>query len=144
MTPDVNVVLAAARPDHPHHRTALDWFESTLSDRESLGVTLLPMVVSGFLRIVTNRKVFPQPSSPDEAVDFIDQLLALPAVTMLPLGPEWPRLRRLCVDQQLAGNDLTDAWIAAAVEQHTEHLVTFDKGFRRLLPRSRVTVLKAG
>ncbi len=62
---------------------------------------------------------------------------------MASLGPEWPTVRQLCPDKQLAGNRLPDAWLAAATLQLGEHLVTFDTGFRRLLPRSQVMVLVA-
>ena len=47
------------------------------------------------------------------------------------------------LDKQLSGNDLPDAWLAAAVEQLGEHLVSFDRDFRKLLSRSRFTHLKA-
>ena len=40
------------------------------------------------------------------------------------------------------GNAIPDAWIAAAAHHHHLHLVTFDKGFRKLLKPSMVTVLK--
>jgi hypothetical protein len=33
-----------------------------------------------------------------------------------------------------------DAWLAAAVQQLGEHLVTFDKGFRKLLRRGELTL----
>jgi predicted nucleic acid-binding protein len=51
-------------------------------------------------------------------------------------------LGKLCIDKALAANDLPDAWLAAAVIQHCEHLVTFDRDFRRLLARSQFTLLK--
>lgn len=57
------------------------------------------------------------------------------------LGPEWPRLRQLCLDNGLAGNDLSDAWLAAAVEHLGELLVSFDRDFRKLLGRARLTLL---
>lgn len=31
MTPDVNVLLAASRSDHPHHGVARDWLEQAAS-----------------------------------------------------------------------------------------------------------------
>ena len=52
-------------------------------------------------------------------------------------------MRRLCLDKQLTGNDLPDAWLALATLQMGEHLVTFDADFKKLLARSRVTVLVA-
>lgn len=62
---------------------------------------------------------------------------------MATLGPEWPTLRRLCVDKKLTGNELPDAWLASATVQLGEHLVTFDADFKKLLARSQVTVLAA-
>jgi hypothetical protein len=51
-------------------------------------------------------------------------------------------LRRLCLDRQLGGNEVPDAWLAAAVSQRGEHLVSFDRDFRKLLPRGQFTLLK--
>ena len=44
-----------------------------------------------------------------DAVAFVDPLLASPGVQLAALGPEWLKLRQLCLDKQLAGNDLPDA-----------------------------------
>jgi len=76
-----------------------------------------------------------------DAVAFVDALLASPGVQLAPLGPEWSTLRQLCLDKTLSGNDLPDAWLAAAVAHRGEHLVTFDRDFRKLLTRSQVTLL---
>ena len=105
--------------------------------------TLMPMVIARLLRLVTSPKIFKTPAPIDDAISFVDALLAQPGVSMANLGPEWPTLRQLCLDKQLAGNHLPDAWLAAATLQLGEHLVTFDADFRRLLPRSQVTVLVA-
>ena len=67
----------------------------------------------------------------------------VPGVQQAPLGAEWSTLRRLCLDKQLGGNDLPDAWLAAAVSHVGEHLVSFDRDFRKLLPRGQFTLLKA-
>lgn len=48
----------------------------------------------------------------------------------------------LAREHDLAANDLMDAWIAAAVRVLGSHLVTFDRGFRRLLSRNELTVLE--
>jgi len=99
------------------------------------------MVVASFLRLVTHSKIFVQPTPVEDAVGFLDTLLAVPGVEMPSLGAEWPMLRLLCVDKKLAANDIPDAWLAAAVIQLGEHLVTFDKEFKKLLRRTQVTLL---
>jgi predicted nucleic acid-binding protein len=78
-----------------------------------------------------------------DAVDFLDTLFALPGVELPSLGAEWPMLRQLCVEKNLTANEIPDAWLAAAVMQLGEHLVTFDAGFKKLLGRTQVTVLSA-
>ena len=99
------------------------------------------MVVASFLRLVTSPRIFQQATPIDDAVAFVDALLGAPGVDLAPLGPEWPTLRQLCLDKQLGGNDLPDAWLAAAVVQTGEHLVSFDRDFRKLLARGQFTLL---
>jgi len=99
------------------------------------------MVLASFLRLVTSPKIFKRPTPIDEAIDFIDALLSLSGVQLAELGPEWKRFRQLCLDKKLSGNDLPDAWLVAAVAQRGEHLVSFDRDFRKLLSRGQFTLL---
>jgi len=50
-------------------------------------------------------------------------------------------MRQLCIEKKLTANDIPAAWLAAAVIQLGEHLVTFDTDFKKLLKRTQVTVL---
>ena len=144
MTPDVNVLVAASRSDHPHHKVALQWLEGAAADATAgRGLLLLPLVVASFLRLVTHPKVFVVPTPIADAVAFVDALLARPGVRMPEIGAEWPRLRELCVVKKLGANDVPDAWLAAVVRELGDHLVTFDAGFRRLLGRSEFSLLNA-
>jgi toxin-antitoxin system PIN domain toxin len=143
MTPDVNVLLAASRSDHPHHGVARKWLEQALGAAASgASFTVMPMVLASFLRLVTSGKIFQVPTPIDDAVAFADALLAAPGVQLAAQGPEWVRLRRLCIDKQLSGNHLPDAWLAAATLQQGEHLVSFDRHFRKLLARAHFTLLE--
>ncbi len=143
MTPDVNVLVAASRSDHPHHAVARTWLEGALAAAESgAGFTLMPMVLASLLRLVTSPKIFQVPTPTADAVDFVDAILAMPGVRLAALGPEWPKLRQLCLDKRLGGNDVPDAWLSAAVEHLGEHLVSFDRDFKRLLGRARFTLLE--
>jgi uncharacterized protein len=87
-------------------------------------------------------KIFVQATPIADASTFVDANLAMPGVEMASSGTERPELRQLCLDPQLHGNDLPDAWLAAAVKQQAEHLVSFERDFKKLLPRSRFTPLK--
>lgn len=142
MTPDVNVLIAASRSDHAHHKTAYAWLNQAVAESaDGANIRLMPMVVTSFLRLVTNAKIFVHPTPVQDAVEFLDALFAMPGVEMPFLGAEWPILRQLCVEKKLTANDIPDAWLASAVIQLGEHLVTFDADFKRLLKRTQVTVL---
>ena len=142
MTPDVNVLVAASRSDHPHHAVAYDWLEKAIGVAGTgAALTLMPMVLASFLRLVTSPKVFQFVTPIEDAVAFVDALMASPGVQLAPLGPEWAKLRQLCLDKQLGSNDLPDAWLAAAVTHLGEHLVSFDRDFRKLLARRQFTLL---
>ena len=142
MTPDVNVLIAASRSDHPHHPVALPWLNDAL-DACLMGQTLnaLPMVLTSFLRLVTHPKIFPDPTPVDQAMAFVDAVLARPGVRVPKLGPELPTLRALCLQHQLTGNRIPDAWIGACVLSSNDHLITFDRDFKTLLPARSVTLL---
>ena len=143
MTPNVNVLVAAFRVDHSHHDAARDWLSQARNDcvqgRQLL--TLLPMVVTGFLRLVTSPRVFDHPDTVEDAVAFLDAVLETPRVQLGSCGNEWPLLRNALLTLGLRGNLVTDAWIASAVQSLSEHLVTFDRDFTRLLPVRDLTVL---
>lgn len=143
MTPDVNVLVAASRGDHPHHDVARVWLEETIGAASAgAALRLMPMVLASFLRLVTSPRIFQTATPIDDAVAFVDAILASPGVQLAPLGSEWSKLRQLCLDKQLSGNDLPDAWLSAAVTQSGEHLVSFDRDFRKLLSRSQFTLLE--
>ena len=143
MTPDVNVLVAASRSDHPHHPVALPWLEDALAAC-SLGqrLAVLPMVAAGFLRLVTHPRVFVEPTPLAAAQEFLGALLAVEGVQLLPLSGEWPLLEPLCREPQLVGNAISDGWIAAAVLACRERLVTFDRDFMPLLPSRQLLLLE--
>jgi uncharacterized protein len=144
VTPDVNVLVAASRADHPHHDAAQTWLHSAMEGaRNGIPLGLLGTVVASFLRLVTHRKVFVEPTPVATAIAYVDALLARPGVAMLASQDEWPRLRKLCLELHLSDNEVPDAWIAASVLQRQETLATFDRDFVRLLPVNQLLLLTA-
>jgi uncharacterized protein len=143
MTPDVNVLVAAFRGDHSHHLVARAWLtqarELCAQGRQSL--ILLPMITTGFLRLVTNSRVFKDPDTVEDAIAFLDTIVETPGVELSLCGSEWPVLRSLLLRLALRGNLVTDTWIAAAVQSLSENLVTFDRDFERLLPARDLILL---
>ena len=152
MLPDVNVLVAAFRQDHPHHRVAADWLNEALTIKADGQLMLLTVgVISSFLRLVTQPKIFPVPTPIENAVDFIDWLLENPRVKLPSIGSnagnkannEWEAMRSLVLRKQLSANQIPDAQLAAMSISLSEPFITFDKGFRQLLPPSLLLVLRA-
>jgi uncharacterized protein len=100
-------------------------------------------VIASYLRWVTSAKIFAKPTAIKDAISAVDKILAEPGVILATLGAESAELRELCTAKSLSGNDVPDAWLAAATLHAGEHLVTFDPSFKRLLRRSQLTVLLA-
>ena len=144
MLPDINVLVAAHRADHPQHKVAAEWLKKTFKDTKDGQQLVLPMqVISGFIRLVTNPKIFFNPSSTTQSVDFIDWLLEDAQVRLLGQTAEWASFRTLLLDKKLSANHVPDAHLAALSINLGEPFVTFDKGFRQLLPRSLLVLLPA-
>jgi toxin-antitoxin system PIN domain toxin len=144
LTPDVNVLVAASRADHPHHAAAHAWLLSAMeAARSGEPLGLLGTVVASYLRLVTHRKVFAEPTPIADAIAYLDALLQRPGVAILATQDEWPALKRLCLELDLRDNEIPDAWIAASVLQRHETLATFDRDFVRLLPANQLLLLKA-
>lgn len=142
MTPDVTVLVAASRSDHPHHAVAIAWLEAALvSCLQGERLRLLPMVTAGFLRLVTHPKVFVEPKPLPAAQEFLAALLVQDGVEWIHLGEEWALLEALCRQHQLTGNAISDGGIAATVLTRQEKLVTLDRDFIPLLPARQLTLL---
>ena len=128
--PDVNVLVHLHRPEHPHHEVAHHWWREVREIGEPLTVPDLLWV--GFVRLVTNRRIFPHPSSPDEAWGFV---AAIRAQGIYIEHVAHSKLLDLFGGQlRSAGasaNLVTDAYIAASAISMGATLVTFDRDFRR-------------
>ena len=144
MLPDVNLLIAAFRKDHVQHAVAAQWLTQAFATASSGQLLRLPVgVLSSFLRLVTNAKIFPTPTPVEQAVDFVDWLLEQANAMVVEHSQEWPRLRQMVLDKGLAGNQIPDAQLAALAISLGEPFATFDKGFRKLLPPSLLVLLAA-
>lgn len=127
---DVNVVVAAFRNDHAHHREVRRWFDLTLAEREPF--TAPVWVWHALLRLATNRRVFPVPSSPTEVLDFVDAVDAQPGYTPLAPGPRHLALvRRMCDRGSATGDLIPDAVLAAVAVEFDCEVVSMDQDFKR-------------
>lgn len=128
--PDVNVLVGAFHRGAVEHRVLRAWLERTVDAGEVIGLT--PFVATGFVRVVTNPRVFEIPSSVAEAHGHVAQLLTEAGARLLPAGlRHWEIFSRLCLEVGARGNLASDAAIAASAIEHGATVVTLDRDFGR-------------
>ena len=127
---DVNVLIGAHRVGSPRHE---EYARFLVSMATSAGNYSIPTVVrSGFLRIVTNRRIFPVPTPLDKALQFLESLLERDNHTEMEPGERhWKLFVGLCQKIEAKGNDIPDAYLAALSLEKGAELLTADRGFAR-------------
>lgn len=70
--PDVNVLVAAFRSDHPMHEASRQWLSEQISRPAAFGVC--ERVLEGFIRVVAHPRIFASPDSIEDAVAFTRSL----------------------------------------------------------------------
>jgi toxin-antitoxin system PIN domain toxin len=127
---DVNIFLYARRRESPRHDEHRMWLEAALSGPEPFGVSEL--VLSSFVRIVTNHRVYKEPTAPDTALEFCDVVLGAPAAVPVRPGPRhWTIFRDLVAQVGARANVVPDAFHAALAIENAATWVTTDSGFGR-------------
>jgi uncharacterized protein len=127
---DVNVLVHAHRLDAVRHQEYADWLRGLLAGQEPYGVS--DLVLSGFLRIVTNPKVFKQPTPMDTGLAFAQLLRTQPNCVPVEPGPRhWDIFTGLCRTAAVKGNLVPDAYLAALAIESGSEWVTTDRDFSR-------------
>lgn len=130
IVPDVNLILYAEIDAHPLHARARPWWEDALSGERRIG--LAPVCVFGFLRISTNRRVFREPLSVEEALGRVRGWLGRDAVTFLVPGSRHLELAFGLLERLGTGANLTtDVQIAAHALEHQAEVYSNDRDFAR-------------
>ena len=124
---DVNVLIYAHVEDStPDHAKYADWVYRLATGSEPFALSVL--VLSGFIRIVTNPQIFSAPSTLDQSFDFVSSLVARPNARIVAPGPDHLGLfERLCRESGATGKLVADAQHAAIAIEYWLH-----DGFDRL------------
>lgn len=126
----MNVLVNAFREESSDHDRGAAWLIEAMSGSEPVGLT--PTVLHGFVRIVTNPRIYETPTPIALALAQVDGLLAQPIVSIITTGPRhWEIFSRLCRDAEARGNLVSDAAHAALAIEHGATWVTFDRDFAR-------------
>jgi uncharacterized protein len=127
---DVNVLVYAHRRDLAEHSDYRNLLERLANDDEPLGIP--DLALAGFVRVMTNRRIFAEPTSAAEAWAAVDALLAAPSTVRLCAGERhWSLFRQLAAEIDARGNDISDAFLAAHALENNATWLSADRGFAR-------------
>lgn len=127
---DANILLYLFDEKSPHHAATKAWFEAAMTERRNLCLCW-PSILA-FCRITTNPRLFSYPNTIEEAVGYIDDLLAQSNVRLLlPTSEQWSLFRTLLLSNDVRWLHITDANIAAHAFEHGASLCTNDGDFHR-------------
>ncbi|NLT72312.1 MAG: PIN domain-containing protein [Verrucomicrobiaceae bacterium] len=126
--PDINVWLALADGQHPHHGVAQAYWKGEAAP--VVGFTRVTMM--GFLRLSTRPGVLSRPLVPDEAWAIYRAYLARDGIRLLPDAPGLDsEYERLALDSGFLHRLWTDAYLAAFAISGACRVVSFDGDFAR-------------
>ncbi|GAA3372010.1 type II toxin-antitoxin system VapC family toxin [Streptomyces sannanensis] len=127
---DVNVLVYAFRRDTEDHQAHHAWLQDRLNGDEPVAIN--SVVASGFVRVVTHPRIFPNPAPTAVALDFLDAMRQSPVAVPLREGPRhWEIFDRLCRKVGARGNLVPDTYLAALAIESGSTLYSCDRGFAR-------------
>ena len=128
--PDVNLLLYSVNEAFPQHQAAKEWWDDALSGAEP--VALIHVVMLGFVRLATHRKVFSSPLTIDQAIEVVDSWIAQPNVRITaPPETHWEVLKTMLKSGNAGANLTTDAHIAAMASEYGMTVYSNDADFAR-------------
>ena len=135
--PDVNVLIQGFLEDGTHHGECHRWLQRTVRGPAPFGMA--DSVISGFLRIVTDPRIFKLPTSMGHAMEYARWLRGQALAVAINPGPRhWELLEGFCQGTGIRGPLVADAWFAALAMEHGCEWVTLDRDFSRF-PGLRVS-----
>lgn len=128
---DVNVLIYAFREESQDHLRYRTWLEQLMASGDSFAVAEL--VLSSFLSIVTNDRIF-RPGAPWRVAHaFVDTIRRQPGYVRITSGPQhWQAFVHLCESSGATGDLVPDAYRAALAIEHGCEWISADKHFARL------------
>lgn len=125
---DVNLLLYATMDAYTQHTRAKEWWEGALSGDEQVALTV--PAVFGFTRLGTSSRLYTDPLTVTEAVDYVREWLKRSPVTLLHPGPRHLDHAFGLLEQVGTGGNLTtDAQLAALAIENQATVYSNDSDF---------------
>jgi toxin-antitoxin system PIN domain toxin len=130
ISPDVNILVYAFRPYDDMTGQCREWFLRQLQSDDAFGISEL--VLSGFVRIVTNPAWFPNPASTVAALEYVEWILDhANCVVLRPGAGFWQIFTKLCLIPGIRAKRVADAYHAALAIETNATWISFDGDFGR-------------
>ncbi|MDQ3782573.1 MAG: type II toxin-antitoxin system VapC family toxin [Actinomycetota bacterium] len=130
LIPDVNVYIYAHRPESSRHEEFRDWLSEAAVGEETLGVG--ESILASFVRIVTNHRIYLDPTPPAAALDACEAILGGSSATgVRPGARHWQIFSGLCRTLRARANTVPDVYLAALALENGATFITTDQGFGR-------------
>lgn len=127
---DVNLLVYASVAQSADHEMARDWLDEQLSSPGRVGLPWESLV--GFMRIVTNHRIYPRPASAEQAWGQVEEWLDRPSAWVPTPGPRHREvLAGLMAKIRPTANLLPDAHLAALAIEHGLMVASTDGDFAR-------------
>jgi toxin-antitoxin system PIN domain toxin len=126
----VNLLVYAHDATSMHHPKARSWWEKQLNGSSMVGLSWVGLL--GFIRLLTNPRIYHNPYSPTEILAVVRAWLEQPQVQIVqPSEQHFTLLAALLQHIGTAGNLTTDAHLAALAIERGLVLQTTDADFAR-------------
>lgn len=127
---DANILIYAEDRLSSLHKEARQWWDELLSGESP--VCLSWPIISAFIRICTNRRIFHKPLTLDQAINRVQSWMDQPCVRLInPTESHWKIFQTLLSDGQATANLVPDAHLAALAIEHGCTLYSTDSDFSR-------------
>jgi hypothetical protein len=127
---DVNVLIYAHRADMSDHERYRGWLEDVIAGPTAYGVS--DLVLSGFLRVVTNARIFKDPTPSEQAIEFVEAIRTPAHAMVISPGPRhWAIFIDLCRRTHARGKLIPDAYFAALAIESGSEWITTDRDYAR-------------
>ena len=127
---DVNILVYANDLDSPEFTRCRDWFDSVMSGREPVGLSWQTLL--GFVRIITDPRMFKRPLSIATACKIVSNWLSRPQVRLVEPGAHfWSLFTEQILVTRISGRKVPDVALACIALEQGARLCTTDRDFAR-------------
>ncbi len=138
---DVNILSSAHRFENHGHEMCRTWLFDVMERDETFLYS--EWVLSAFVRIVTNPRVYPVPTPMVIAMSVAGHVRSRPnGVAITPGERHWGIFEGLCSRAGVVGNLVPDAYLAALAIEANAEWVTSDADFERFEPDLNLRLLR--